>query len=558
MNETGNGVSRSPGRIPARDAQAAIGRHALGFEGLFQRNRRTFGHVAHRRKRRIRQPPRPVRLRQVDGAAHHRRPRRRDIGGDRLAEFAHQFERPAGGRHRLRLPGADADALEERIRQCPLAAEAEGCFESRSLRADHGCTDDGRSAGFRQGLSARTFRRHEDAGLDRPRAGDETEASADGRALRRTRRNHPPEAQRRRAAALEDDRHYRHLRHSFRLRVGLSLEPHRGDEGKARPRPRRCPANDQPGARCLLPQFRRIQEGLRDGLPFAHRRNQFGGRSLMSDETDASPHPDAAGARRRDLALRIAVPMLVIALLVLIWYAYVKLSGVPSYILPGPAAVANAFVTDWATLAPAFWVTTKITFLSLMLALVGGVGFAIFLVQSRWIELAFYPLAVILQVTPIVAISPLILIYAPSTQVALLICAFLVAFFPILSNMVQGLKSVDHNLINLFELYGASRWQTLLYLKLPAAQPYFMTGLRIGGGLALIAAVVAEFAAGSAGAGSGLAFRLLEAQYRLNIPRLFAALLMLSLLGVAIFALTSFISWLALHRWHESSLKREN
>ncbi|ANL31134.1 nitrate/sulfonate/bicarbonate ABC transporter permease protein (plasmid) [Rhizobium phaseoli] len=278
----------------------------------------------------------------------------------------------------------------------------------------------------------------------------------------------------------------------------------------------------------------------------------------MSDETDASPHPDAAGARRRDLALRIAVPMLVIALLVLIWYAYVKLSGVPSYILPGPAAVANAFVTDWATLAPAFWVTTKITFLSLMLALVGGVGFAIFLVQSRWIELAFYPLAVILQVTPIVAISPLILIYAPSTQVALLICAFLVAFFPILSNMVQGLKSVDHNLINLFELYGASRWQTLLYLKLPAAQPYFMTGLRIGGGLALIAAVVAEFAAGSAGAGSGLAFRLLEAQYRLNIPRLFAALLMLSLLGVAIFALTSFISWLALHRWHESSLKREN
>ncbi|KKZ83390.1 ABC transporter permease [Rhizobium phaseoli] len=278
----------------------------------------------------------------------------------------------------------------------------------------------------------------------------------------------------------------------------------------------------------------------------------------MSDETGASPHPDAASARRRDLALRIAVPLLVIALLVLIWYAYVKLSGVPSYILPGPAAVANAFVTDWTTLAPAFWVTTKITFLSLMLALVGGVGFAIFLVQSRWIELAFYPLAVILQVTPIVAISPLILIYAPSTQVALLICAFLVAFFPILSNMVQGLKSVDHNLINLFELYGATRWQTLLYLKLPAAQPYFMTGLRIGGGLALIAAVVAEFAAGSAGAGSGLAFRLLEAQYRLNIPRLFAALLMLSLLGVAIFALTSFIFWLALHRWHESSLKREN
>jgi NitT/TauT family transport system permease protein len=281
----------------------------------------------------------------------------------------------------------------------------------------------------------------------------------------------------------------------------------------------------------------------------------------MSIQTVAAPTlPDVnvKRAKRRDLALRIAVPFIVVAVLVLIWHVYVKLSGVPPYILPGPVAVANAFVTDWGTLAPALWVTTKITLISLVLALIGGVGFAIFLVQSRWIELAFYPLAVILQVTPVVAISPLILIYAPSTQVALLICAFLVAFFPILSNMVQGLKSVDHNLINLFELYGASRFQTLLYLKLPAAQPYFMTGLRIGGGLALIAAVVAEFAAGSAGAGSGLAFRLLEAQYRMNIPRLFAALLMLSLLGVAIFAMTSFISWLSLHRWHESSLKREN
>lgn len=268
--------------------------------------------------------------------------------------------------------------------------------------------------------------------------------------------------------------------------------------------------------------------------------------------------PNAMTTKRRDLALRIAVPFTTVAVLMIVWGLYVKLSGVPPYILPGPGAVAAAFMSDWGTLAPALWVTSKITFLSLLLALVGGVGFAVFLVQSRWIEIAFYPLAVVLQVTPIVAISPLIVIYAPSTQVALLICAFLVAFFPILSNMVQGLKSVDHNLINLFELYGASRWQTLLYLKMPAALPYFMTGLRIGGGLALIAAVVAEFAAGSAGAGSGLAFRLLEAQYRMNIPRLFAALLMLSLLGVAIFAITSFISWLSLHRWHESSLKREN
>jgi NitT/TauT family transport system permease protein len=267
---------------------------------------------------------------------------------------------------------------------------------------------------------------------------------------------------------------------------------------------------------------------------------------------------DLNAENRRDLLLKIMVPTCVIAILIVIWDLSVRISGAAPYILPGPIPVATALVNDWGILWPAFLVTARITLVSLALALIGGVGFAIFLVQSRWIELAFYPIAVILQVTPIVAISPLILIYAPTTQVALLICAFLVSFFPILSNMVQGLKSVDHNLLNLMELYGASPLQTLIHLKIPAAQPYFMTGLRIGGGLALIAAVVAEFAAGSAGAGSGLAFRLLEAQFRLNIPRLFAALLMLSVLGVALFSLTSFLSWLVLHRWHESSLKREN
>ena len=256
-------------------------------------------------------------------------------------------------------------------------------------------------------------------------------------------------------------------------------------------------------------------------------------------------------------ALRVVVPVMMLALTVLAWQVYVSAENVPAYILPSPVRVATALWTDWPTLLPALLVTLRITFTALALALAGGVLLAVLLIQSRWIELALYPYAVILQVTPIVAIAPLLLVYVSSTTTALLICAFLVAFFPILSNMVQGLKSVDHNLLELMELYGASRLQTLWLLKLPAALPYFMTGLRVGGGLALIAAVVAEFAAGSAGAGSGLAFRLLEAQYRLNIPRLFAALVLLSLTGVAIFGLTSLISWLALRRWHESAIRRE-
>ncbi|NVK34616.1 MAG: ABC transporter permease [Rhodobacteraceae bacterium] len=256
--------------------------------------------------------------------------------------------------------------------------------------------------------------------------------------------------------------------------------------------------------------------------------------------------------------LRVAIPIIMLGLLVLLWAWYVDAYDVPHYILPSPMRVATAMVTDWPILSAALVITLEITLTALGIALVGGLGLAILMSQSRWIELALYPYAVILQVTPIVAIAPLILIYAPTTYSALLICAWLVAFFPILSNTTQGLKSTDHNLLNLFELYGASRWQTLYYLKLPNALPYFLAGLRIAGGLALIAAVVAEFAAGSAGAQSGLAFRLLESQFRLNIPRLFAALILLSATGVVIFSITSLVSHLFLRKWHESALKREN
>lgn len=260
----------------------------------------------------------------------------------------------------------------------------------------------------------------------------------------------------------------------------------------------------------------------------------------------------------RDKILQVVVPLTTFVLTIALWQLLISINNIPRYILPGPIDVVTALFTDSSTLWPAMLVTIRITLMALALALIGGVGLAILLVQSRLLELALFPYAVVLQVTPIIAIAPLLLIYAPDTQTALLICAFLVAFFPILSNMAQGLKSVDHNLLNLFELYGASGWQTLIFLKIPASMPYFMAGLRIGGGLALIAAVVAEFAAGSAGQGSGLAFRLIESQYRMNLPRMFVCLIMLSLIGIAIFALTSLISWLVLHRWHESAIRREN
>lgn len=234
------------------------------------------------------------------------------------------------------------------------------------------------------------------------------------------------------------------------------------------------------------------------------------------------------------------------------WAAYVELSGVPAYIVPRPDTVALAILTDWHLLAPALLVTVQTTLAALTLAIVGGGGAAVVLAQSRWIERLLSPVLVTLQVTPIVAIAPLILIYAPTPWTAQLTCAFLVTFFPVMLNTLQGLKSADRNHADLLKTYSASGWQTLLYLKLPSALPGFFSGLKIGGGLALVATVVGEFAAGQAGDNAGLAFRLLEAQYRLNMPRLFACLVLLALLGVAIFGLTSLLSKLALRRWHES------
>jgi NitT/TauT family transport system permease protein len=260
----------------------------------------------------------------------------------------------------------------------------------------------------------------------------------------------------------------------------------------------------------------------------------------------------------KSMARQASIPVAALLLFIGVWQWYVRSAHVPIYILPAPTDVVVSLIKDWPMLSAALLITLKITFSALAAALFGGVLFAILFAQSRFLELVFYPYAVVLQVTPIVAVAPLIIIYVPQTELVLLLCAFLVAFFPVLSNTTQGLKSADHNLMNLFEMYGASRWQTLRHLLLPGALPYFTIGLRIGGGLALIGAIVAEFTAGAAGEQAGLAFRILEAGRRLNIPRLFAALILITFTGVMIFAFTSLVSHLLLRKWHESALRREN
>ena len=255
-------------------------------------------------------------------------------------------------------------------------------------------------------------------------------------------------------------------------------------------------------------------------------------------------------------SLRVGLPIVVFILVVLCWDLLVRAFAIPPYVLPSPGLVLATLIADAGLLWRSLLVTLTLTFEGFLLAAVGGILLAIAFNQWRLVDYSFYPYAVILQVTPIVAIAPLLLIYLPQ-PLAVLVCAWIVAFFPVLANTTLGLNSVDHNLLALFELYKASRWQVLWNLKLPSALPQILTGLRIAGGLSLIGAVVAEIAAGSAGAGSGLAYRIAESGYRLNIPRMFAALLLLSLAGVAIFFALSAISYLALRRWHESALDRE-
>jgi NitT/TauT family transport system permease protein len=264
-----------------------------------------------------------------------------------------------------------------------------------------------------------------------------------------------------------------------------------------------------------------------------------------------------SGGSRIGSIMQLVLPILVGVLLLVAWEAFVRLDDIPPYILPGPLAIGQSMIEGWSTLYASLLVTLKVTGMALAAAIIFGGGLAILFAQSKWIEASLFPYAVILQVTPIVAIAPLILIYVKNTQAALLICAWIVAFFPILSNTTLGLNSIDHNYLDLMRLYRAKRWQVLWYLRLPGAMPYFFGGLKIAGGLSLIGAVVAEFTAGTASGGSGLAYRILESSFRLDIPRMYAALILLSVTGVLIFLAFSVLAHLVLRKWHESATQRE-
>jgi NitT/TauT family transport system permease protein len=253
---------------------------------------------------------------------------------------------------------------------------------------------------------------------------------------------------------------------------------------------------------------------------------------------------------------RVLYPLLVALLLLGTWQGVVTGLALPPYLLPSPLLVLQTLVADGPVLWAALLVTLKITLLSFAAAVLLGTLISFVFVQSRALETALFPYAVLLQVTPIVAVAPLIIIWVKDPTVSLVICAALVALFPIIANTTLGLRSVDPDLQSYFEMNRASRLQVLWRLRVPSALPYFFGGLRISSGLSLIGAVVAEFVAGTGGSGTGLAYQILYAGYQLNIPRMFAALFLIALAGVALFAAMAGLTRLALGGWHASEVGR--
>jgi len=254
---------------------------------------------------------------------------------------------------------------------------------------------------------------------------------------------------------------------------------------------------------------------------------------------------------------RIVYPGLVAIVLIALWQGLVVGLELPPYLVPSPFLMVKTLFTDWATLGAALLVTLEITVLAFVVATIAGVLISFLFVQNKQIETALFPYAVLLQVTPIVAVAPLIIIWVKNPTASMVICASLVALFPIISNTTLGLRSIDADLQSYFRMNRATRWQTLVRLRIPSALPYFFGGLRISSGLALIGAVVAEFVAGTGGSGAGLAYQILQAGFRLNIPRMFAALLLISLTGVALFAAMAWLTRRALGAWHASETSHD-
>ena len=244
--------------------------------------------------------------------------------------------------------------------------------------------------------------------------------------------------------------------------------------------------------------------------------------------------------------------IIVIIGLFILWEILFHTLNLRWYLLPPPSMILESIQSNFFSLMGSLAITLKVTLTALIASVIVSVCLAIIFYFSKFIERSMMPITVVLQVTPIIAIAPLITIWVDSSQMATLICAFLVAFFPLLTNTISGLKSTESNHLDLMKLYRANKYQLLRYVVLPNALPYFLSGLKVSTGLALIGAIVGEFVIGPISGHSGLAYRIIEAGYQLEIPKMCASVVLISITGILLFNLIRLISYLILRNWHSS------
>ena len=255
--------------------------------------------------------------------------------------------------------------------------------------------------------------------------------------------------------------------------------------------------------------------------------------------------------------LKYLGPIAAFVLFISLWQAIPTLLDIKPFILPKPTDVVNAAIKDWDLLWPAMQITVVEAVIGFILSAVIGIGVSILLASSRIIEISLYPYAVILQTIPVIAVAPIVVIWFGSGFNSIVIISFLIGFFPIVSNTLMGLNSVDKNMGDLFQLYNASKWQTMWKLRIPAAMPYMMSGLKVSCTLSIIGAITGEYIAGIGGGKGGLGYAITVAAVQLKTPYLFACAIAGAIFGIVFYLLVSFISRLVLKSWHESAMKVE-
>jgi len=260
---------------------------------------------------------------------------------------------------------------------------------------------------------------------------------------------------------------------------------------------------------------------------------------------------------KQKLNLKYFGPILALAIFLSLWQFIPALLDIKPFILPKPTDVVAAAVEDWHLLWPATQITIFESVIGFVLSAIVGIGISVLLASSRVLEISLYPYAVILQTIPIVAIAPIIVIWFGSGFNSIVIISFLIGFFPIVSNTLMGLNSVDKNMSDLFKLYNANKWQTMFKLRIPAAMPFILSGLKISCTLAIIGSITGEYIAGIGGGKGGLGYAITVAAVQLKTPYLFACAITGALFGIVFYLLVSMVSRLILKSWHESAMKVE-